>query len=927
MTHPQREHRIKELFNDAIELDQSERAEFLDRAPDDDSLRTYVRHMIDAHERAGDFLADPHVNGADMPLPPGGGEMIGRYRLLKLLGEGGFGSVYLARQQEPVVRDVALKIIRTGMDTRQVIARFEAERQALAVMEHPNIARVIDAGATAAGRPYFVMELVDGVPVTTYCDEHRLSIAARLELFCNVCEAVHHAHTKGVIHRDIKPSNVLVAQQDHRHVPKVIDFGIAKATTGIGNVAESSDRPAPAGFRFTMDYGLIGTPAYMSPEQAAPGAPGASDIDTRTDVYSLGVLLYELLISVTPFDEERLRSSTFDEIQRILREEAPPNPSTRFSRLQSSAEAAAHRSVAPHCLARTLYGDLDWIALKALNKDRDRRYASAAEFAEDLRRYLRHEPVIAGPPSALYKVKKFARRNRFGVLASCLVGLAVLAGVVGLTVGMVKARQSADQAHESANHARDAALQAQAVNDFMREVLTSVSPDSKGADVRLVDVMEDASAVASQRFVGQPELEAQVRLLLSTVFLHLDIRRESIKEADMAATLLESIHGRNDPRALRARLVHLQTLLHANRTRDAETALANLAPRISADEANPMAMEIALFTAGVLRLRGRLDQAEAILRELQRRLPVHGAEDTMHLHVLDGLIGVLLARQDASSPNHLQLCREIEMLAQEMKDRADQQGRAESIPALRARVLMADMMVARGEFAGAADLCRDVLATSEARFGRCHIQRQMAMSVLADALNRLDDSAGAAEVTLQIIECAKMQNESLQLIVRIMEGLPLLERGGRWAEGESFAREYRNVLEQMGGGHGDMRLYGDLFIARFVSLQGRFEESGPLLQALLAREHEADDDQTRARLHMCWGSDLARQGLYQQAEQSLLAAADRLGDVHRGTSDKTPDDLIGEFIALYRAWGRPELADEYEAMRKQTLGSLPVDSS
>jgi tetratricopeptide (TPR) repeat protein len=562
-----------------------------------------------------------------------------------------------------------------------------------------------------------------------------------------------------------------------------------------------------------------------------------------------------------------------------------------------------------------LRGDLDWITLKALEKDRERRYASASELSDDLRRYLHHEPVIASPPSALYKMRKFVRRNRIGVLASCLVICAILAGVVGLTVGMAKARDSAELARESADQARDAAQQAQAVNDFMREVLTSVSPESEGADVRLADVMDNASAVASQRFAGQPEMEAQVRLLLSTVFLQLDKGSESIGEADRAATLLESIHGRDDPRPLRARLLHLQTLVYANRTRDAEVALANLAPRVSADEADPMAMEIALFTAGVHRLRGRLDQAESILRELQQRTLLHGGQDRLHLMILNGLISVLLARQDASDPNHRELCREIEMLAQEMKDTADQRGQADSIPSVRARMLVADMMISRGEFAGAADLCREVLAISESRFGRCHIQREMAMSVLADALNRLDDSAGAAEMALQTINCAKVQNNALRLIVRIMGALPYLERSGRWAEGESIAREYRNVLEQMGGGHGDMRLYGDLFIARFVSLQERFEESGPLLQSLLTREHEADDDQTRARIYMCWGSDLARRGLYEQAEQNLLVAADRLGDVRRGTDDKTAGDLIAEFIALYRAWGKPELADEYEAMR------------
>ena len=367
---------------------------------------------------------------------------------MTLIGEGGFGAVYEALQERPVRRRVALKIIKLGMDTKQVIARFEAERQALAMMNHPHIARVFEAGATDTGRPYFVMEFVEGVAITEFCDQAQLSPRQRLELFMLVCEAVQHAHQKGIIHRDLKPSNVLVTRHDGEPVPKVIDFGIAKATrqrlTEKTLVTEAGQ--------------LIGTPAYMSPEQAQMGE---TDIDTRSDIYSLGALMYELLTGRTPFDTRTFQRLAYPEIQRIIREKDPPTPSTRVSGLgEDLVEVARDRNIEPGTLPRLLRGDLDWIVMRALEKDRARRYSTASELAADIGRHLRHEPVTASPPSVPYRLRKFVRRHRIGVAAGAVVALALLIGMGGMTWALSWALR----AEARARHDAETAMQ---VSDFL----------------------------------------------------------------------------------------------------------------------------------------------------------------------------------------------------------------------------------------------------------------------------------------------------------------------------------------------------------------------------------------------------------------------------------------------------------------------------
>ncbi len=397
------------------------------------SLRQAVNELLAAHEKAENVLDrtpgpvghireqlevavgfDPTSD--DVYSTDRTGEVIGNYKLLEHIGEGGFGQVYVAEQSQPVKRRVALKLIKPGMDSQEVIARFEAERQALAMMDHPHIARVFDAGTTDAGQPYFVMELVRGVTIVQFCDQRKSTTNHRLELFIDVCQAVQHAHQKGVIHRDLKPSNVLVTLHDGVPVVKVIDFGVAKAIS----------EPLTQSTIYTRFTQMIGTPPYMSPEQAELSG---LDIDTRSDIYSLGVMLYELLTGTTPFDQERLQRVGFDELRRIIRHEDPPRPSTRLSTLMQTMTMSSGLNASNlHELTTVLRGDLDWVVMKALEKDRRRRYESAADFARDVRRYLNYEPVIARPPSPWYRFSKFARRNKVAITTASLVLAALLVG-------------------------------------------------------------------------------------------------------------------------------------------------------------------------------------------------------------------------------------------------------------------------------------------------------------------------------------------------------------------------------------------------------------------------------------------------------------------------------------------------------------------
>src|SRR6516225_10160713 len=401
------------IFAQALEITSAaERAAFLDRAcGDNQGLRAEVEALLRAHEQSGDLLDLPEKPPVttDLPGHERPGTLLGPYKLLEPIGEGGMGSVWMAEQTEPIQRRVAIKVVKEGMDSRQVLARFEAERQALALMEHPNIAKVLDARQTPSGRPYFVMELVKGQPITKYCDEKRLAVRERLELFGDVCRAVQHAHQKGIIHRDLKPSNVLVAPYDGKPVVKVIDFGVAKATG-----QRLTDKTL-----FTGYGALVGTPEYMSPEQAEVNN---QDIDTRSDIYALGVLLYELLTGSTPLTRQRIKEAALLEVLRLIREEEPPRPSTRLSESREALPSiSAQRQTEPAKLTKLVRGELDWIVMKALEKDRNRRYETANGFAMDVQRYLADQPVLACPPSVGYRLRKLVRRNKRRLAVASLV--------------------------------------------------------------------------------------------------------------------------------------------------------------------------------------------------------------------------------------------------------------------------------------------------------------------------------------------------------------------------------------------------------------------------------------------------------------------------------------------------------------------------
>jgi serine/threonine protein kinase len=436
------------LFAKAVELPEAERAAFLDRECPDPALRARVEALLaadaapqgplDAPADRTRTFEDPNATGSYRPAPTSeeaeGGIIAGRYKLRQKIGEGGMGTVWLADQIEPIKRKVAVKLIRAERgQSKAILARFEAERQAIALMDHPHIAKLLDAGTTESGSPFFVMELVKGIPLNDFCDQHRLTIPERLNLFMQICSAVQHAHQKGIIHRDLKPSNILVESHDGKPVPKVIDFGLAKATTGL-QLSEQS--------LHTAFGSVMGTPLYMAPEQASFNA---LDVDTRADVYALGVILYELLTGTTPITRETLKKAAFDEMLRLIREQEAPTPSSRLSSSDATPSIAANRQTEPQKLGRFVKGELDWIVMKALAKERERRYETANGFAKDIERFLNHEPVLAGPPTASYRLRKFIRRNRGPVIAASLVLLALVAGVIGTTIGFVRASRAAEQ--------------------------------------------------------------------------------------------------------------------------------------------------------------------------------------------------------------------------------------------------------------------------------------------------------------------------------------------------------------------------------------------------------------------------------------------------------------------------------------------------
>jgi len=614
----------------------------------DKELRDQLDSLLKAHDRAGDFLrpSASKLGGNGANGAEGLGTMIGRYRLLQQIGEGGFGLVFMAEQQEPVRRMVALKILKAGMDSREVTARFEAERQALALMDHPNIARVLDGGTTPSGRPYFVMDLVKGVPLTEFCEQHQLPIEARLRLFIKVCAGVQHAHQKGVIHRDLKPTNILVTLHDGEPVPKVIDFGIAKA---IGQ--KLTERTL-----FTRFEQLIGTPAYMSPEQAEWSG---LDVDTRSDLYSLGVLLYELLTGTTPLQKETLARAALDEVRRMIREAEPPKPSTRLTALmvggsvlspgtekrkagpQQESPAPLSDSASLRRRLQAVRGDLDWIVMKALEKDRARRYETVNGLARDLERHLSGEPVVACPPSKLYRFRKLVRRHRLAITAASAVAAALVIGL-GVSTWMffqeraAKREQTRLRLQSEANEkkAQAAATKDRQIAEFLKDMLKGVGPAvALGRDTTLLrEILNKTADRLGHALTNQPVVEAELRDTLGNVYHDLgDYAKAEGFARQVVALRQKSLSSDNALVALA--LNHLgDELLFQGKLAEAETnarealTLARKAPGV-----DPGQVAGALNTlATVLHDEGKLAEAEEVYREalaMNRKLPPNPSED------------------------------------------------------------------------------------------------------------------------------------------------------------------------------------------------------------------------------------------------------------------------------------------------------------
>jgi serine/threonine protein kinase/Flp pilus assembly protein TadD len=648
------------IFTAALDLSPSDRPAYLAQACDEDQrLRRRVEALISAHEAPAGFLPEQpeaRIAGASFPtsvvaasLTEQPGDMIGSYKLLQKVGEGGCGIVYMAEQKQPVRRRVALKVIKLGMDTKQVVARFEAERQALAMMDHPNIAKVFDAGATETGRPYFVMELVVGVKITDYCDQNQLTTSQRLGLFIQVCRAIQHAHQKGVIHRDIKPSNVLVATQDpdSSGVPKVIDFGIAKATQG-----RLTDQTV-----FTAFEQFIGTPAYMSPEQAQVGG---LDVDTRSDIYSLGVLLYELLTGKTPFDTQVMLAGGLDEIRRTIREKEPARPSTRLSTMavgELKRAAERRRSDAPR-LIHVVRGDLDWIVMKCLEKERVRRYETANGLATDIERYLRNEPVAARPPSGLYRFQKLVRRHRVVAASAVAIAAVLILGVVASLWQAGKARREA--------------IRSQQVAKFLTAILQGVGPSTaRGSDTKMLREIFDRTAQrVTKDLHDQPDVEAELLGIVGGVYKELG-DDEQAERMFLQALALRPKDQSPAMAELLAQLCYTQWRQSEKRPqaeangRHAVAIYRKLKAR-RPEIANPKMAYALDQLAHSLRFQGRRKEAEAVAREA---LSVVGSDPTpARAYALQVLAMVVLTTEPAMAESLLREAVNIPQASQEIEN-------------------------------------------------------------------------------------------------------------------------------------------------------------------------------------------------------------------------------------------------------------------
>jgi eukaryotic-like serine/threonine-protein kinase len=969
------------IFCEALEHQSAEaQAAYLQRAcGGDDDLRRRVEALLKMRDTHASFLAQPAVfemlpaqNSLQSAVDVSG-TVIGSYRLLERIGEGGFGAVYMAEQREPVQRRVALKIIKAGMDTQQVIVRFEAERQALAMMDHPNIARVLDAGATDArsplgpGRPYFVMELVKGVPITQYCDDNRLAPRQRLALFMDVCHAVQHAHQKGIIHRDLKPSNVMVSRYDDKPMVKIIDFGIAKAIGG-----KLTDKTL-----FTEMRHMIGTPAYMSPEQA-----GLSDldIDTRSDIYSLGVLQYELLTGTTPFDAARLRSADFDELRRIIREEEPPRPSTRVSSLgyeptpslngssesgspatcsSSAATIARVRQTDPKSLARALTGELDWVVMKCLEKDRTRRYETANALALDVERYLKNEPVLASPPSRVYRFRKFVRRNRATVTATAVLSGSLLAGMAGTTFGLLRAEQRFDEAEEARDLAEKRAEETQQVADFQAAMLTEIDIEAMGRGIKDRFRKQIRAALEPQYLGEVPNRRKRTPEEIEAELAAFDVSAEAAQTADVARQVLdEYVLGRAakalqtqfaDQPLVQARL-H-DAIGHAYRDlglyREAEPHLRT-ALDLRKRELGPeheLVADSVFELAWLLLDKDDYDAAEPIVREglaLERSL--HGEETEQLAEFLVMLAAVRTGKGDEDEAERLYR----QSLAMRRAVLGDEHPRVADGMASLARFLTTE----RGDFEAAEPLFHEALAILRKAWGDENSQVAATLLALGEHYAIRGDYAAAEPPLRQSLAMhRKLFGDNHPYVANSAHRLGrLLRVNGDFVAAEPLLREAMAIARKEMGNESPLVHMCLLDLANLLQKKGDYAAAEPVHRELLAfaeRTLQPDSPNywqlpnVRSKL----GGALAGQGaaLVESDAQAAIAKFTEAEPllVESGTwliqnADRVPPhprparlrEALERVIVLYESWdavapnsGKAEQAAQWRA-RLETL-SVP----
>ena len=745
-------------------------------------------------------------------LPPPTPVTFDRYQLLNSLGEGGMGEVWLAEQVEPIRRKVALKIIRAGMDTREVVARFESERQALALMDHPAIAKVFDAGKTPEGRPYFVMEYVDGVDITDYCDQHRLSTSERLELLAEVCDGVQHAHQKAVIHRDLKPSNILVTTVDGRAQPKVIDFGIAKA---IGS--RLSERTL-----LTEVGAVIGTPEYMSPEQADSTG---QDVDTRTDIYSLGVVLYQLLTGDLPFSSKELRSSSGDDLRRILRDREPGKPSTRLRALGDDAERVARdRGTDPGSLAHQLAGDLDAITLKAMEKDRARRYGTVATLAEDIRRHLRHEPVVARPASWTYRARKYLRRNRVAVSVSAGVAVLLLAFAITTTVQSRRTARERDRAN------REAAA-ASSVSEFLTRMFRVSNPsEARGNSITAREILDRAAADLETGVGGDPELRARMMATIGNVYGSLGLYRRAASLLEKALDLRRRTLGSDHLDTLRT-----ATFLGASYTRGARFAEAEplLVDTVSRCERvlGPLHVETlgALNNLANLRFgQGRLKDAEDLYRRvLDGRRRVLGSAHPETITSLNNLALVLdnIGRQ-----------KEAEVLLHEVVDTRRRVLGPEHPDTLAAMNNLGLTLRNEGRPAEAEAVFRQTVEIRRRILGPEHPDTLGSVSNLANTLVDQNRSAEAEPLYRETLEIERrvLGPDHPNTFLAVMGLAATLSDTGRLQEAEALDRELWAAQRRVLGPENPQTAMSEYNLAGLAARSGRTREALDLLHQSVA---------------------------------------------------------------------------------------------